>query len=188
MGKKFCNIEHKWCKFLKHGICKFENVDINTINRCKRIADIETITLSTLVRESDFEKVFSELIKWYRDQEGSKDGYRNVFNKLRTIKPKKHELGDLFIKVEKVEEDGEEYLNLCGVDVILNNDMRYGLSFTRWKDWVSMFITQETLHTISKEEIIAASLYDMTFFGFEESKIQAENKKMCESIEEMKSR
>ena len=49
-----------------------------------------------------------------------------------------------------------------------------------------MHITQDSLDNFSKEDIVAACLYEMTFFGFTDSEVQAEAKKLQESYEECK--
>ena len=59
MGKNFCKIENKWCKFLRKGICGVSKDELEHIGKCPRIAEIETTTLYTLIREVDFEDVFS---------------------------------------------------------------------------------------------------------------------------------
>ena len=49
-----------------------------------------------------------------------------------------------------------------------------------------MYITQDSLDNFTKEDIVAACLYEMTFFGFTDTEVQAEVKKLQESYEEMK--
>lgn len=177
MGKKYCKVDHKWCRFLQHGICTKAECKLDSISRCPRLAEIETIRLHDLLEETDFETAFKALCKWFRDQEGSREGYESVYDKIKGMKPRKHKLSDLFIKVEVVKEEEEDigigdWLNVCGKDVISKSIINYGLEFEDWNDWISMFITQDTLGTLSKEDIVAACLYEMTFYGFTEEKIQ----------------
>lgn len=68
-------------------------------------------------------------------------------------------------------------------------NIKYGIEFCPWKDWVSMYITQDSLDNFTKEDIVAACLHEMTFFGFTDSEVQAEVKKLQDlkdSIEECK--
>ena len=187
MGKNFCNIEWKWCKYLKHsGVCAYCNSDTKTLNYCPRIKEIETVRLYDIIMSVEFDNVFPYIYKWYHDQERSRNGYEIVFNKLRSMAPKRHQLNDLYINIEKFEEDGREVSNVTGIDIIKNDGCHYAIEFVPWVDWVSMFITQETLNTMSYEEIVAGCLYEMTFFGFNEDEIKEEENKMVKSIEEFK--
>ena len=182
MGKNYCKIENKWCKFLKHEICGVIKDNLKFIDRCPRLVEIETTRLFDLLKDVEFETVFTKLCFWFSDQEKSEEGYRDVFNKLQAMTPKKHNLNDLFISIQKENDDGIEYLHVHGIHVIGNDDGNYGLEFCEWVDWVSMYITKETLDLLSKEEIVAGCLYEMTFFGFTEDRIKQELDKMENSI------
>ena len=47
-----------------------------------------------------------------------------------------------------------------------------------------MFITQRTLDILSNEEIVAACLYEMTFFGYEEKDVMNEKTKLENAFNE----
>lgn len=103
------------------------------------------------------------------------------------MSPKRHKLDDLFIEVRIVKEtDDNDWLNVSGVKVLGKSTTKYGIEFEPWRDWISSFITQETLDSLEKEDIVAACLYEMTFFGFEEQRVQDEKNKIFNSIEECK--
>ena len=187
MGKNYCNVEQKWCKFLRRGICKYSNCSLNNISKCERVTKIETVTLSDLLKQVAFDDVFKELTKWFSDQESNEDGYSSVFYPLLEKTPKRHKLDDLFIEVKKVTEDDEtEWLNVSGINIAKKSNITYGIEFEPWDEWVSMFITQETLDTLSKETIVAACLYEMTFFGFTENKVQNEKDRLSNVLKKMK--
>ena len=188
MGKNFCKVEGKWCKRLKRGICDETKTPLNEVRRCPRLEKIETVRLADLLKEVSFDPVFYRLCHYFPSQESSREAYEKVFNKLCLMTPKKHRLDDLFIEIHKVheEDDGSEWLNVSGQEIIKENPISYGIEFSRWIDWVSMFITQETLDSLSKEDIVAGCLYEMTFFGFEEEDVVEEKEKIFNSIEEAK--
>lgn len=184
MGKKFCKIESKWCKFLKHDdICNVIKCPLADIAKCPRVAEIETATLASILKDVEFESVFGRLCKWYPREERNKSGYESVFNILLTLTPKKsHNLNDSFIAAELTQyplndDSYDSCLDIYGTKP-KNDGVRYGMEFCPWVDWVSMFITQESLDNFSKEDIVAGCLYEMTFFGFTEEKISNELKKM----------
>lgn len=185
MGKNFCNIGGKWCKFLKHnGTCDVTKCPVAEISKCPRIADIETKQLSELINDTNFGDVFASMVKWFPDQEKSKDGYEDVFNKLKTMKPNSmHNLSSLFIDIDI---DDEKYLDVHGVRVYGTDKKYYGIEFTKWNDFISMFITKETLDRLTKEDIVAGCMYEMTFFGFTEEDVSEMENKLVKSIEELK--
>ena len=83
MGKKYCDVGHKWCKLLQKGVCKAREVNIEEpIVKCPRIAAIETTTLYQLIREVKFDDVFDRLCYYFPDQKKSREGYENAFNEL----------------------------------------------------------------------------------------------------------
>ena len=184
MGKKYCNICRKWCKFLRHGVCTFENVGVDTLTRCKRLTDIETTRLATLLREVNFDVVFSILHDMFGENEEQRDGYLAAFNNLCTMRPKKHYLNDLFIKIERL--DGEIYVS--AVNVFRNGHRKYGIELMKWKNLISMFITNDTLNNFTKEEIVAGCLYEMTFYGFEESKVNEARERTEAAFREFRER
>lgn len=186
MGKNYCKVDKKWCRYLQRGNCLKVNNKIIEVNRCPRLTAIETVRLYDLLKDSDFEKVFDRLCHWFEDQEQSKDGYKAVYYKLLTMIPHKHNLSDLFINITLVEEDKGNWMNVEGKDMLKPNSIKYGIEFEPWNNWISMFITQETLDTFTKDEIIAGCLYEMTFFGFTEKDVSEHHNELIKSAEEVK--
>lgn len=182
--KKYCNIGKKWCKFLRKGVCNFSDCELCDIVKCPRIAEIETMTLYDLIREVNFDEVFSRVCFYFPSQSNSREGYENAFNELLNKKQKKkHCIGDLFIEVVIEEDDDENYLDVCGLNI--RNGNRYSIELCKWSDWVTMFITKGTLDRLSKEDIVAGCLYEMTFFGFSEKSVMEQLNKMENAFKEM---
>lgn len=189
MGKKFCKIGSKWCKYLRRGVCDFSHTSTESLVKCPRISQIETIQFADLLKSVEFETVFSRLLFYFPSQERSKQKYKEVFETLLNLKPRPMtNLKNIFIKVSYQKDffDNKEYITVSGTQVFDSDNVNYGIEFCSWKDWVSMHITQDSLDNFSKEDIVAACLYEMTFFGFTDSEVQAEAKKLQESYEECK--
>lgn len=185
MGKNYCKVDKKWCKYLRRGICNFNNTSLKYINRCPRLYEIETVRLFELIKEVDFNLVFTHIYNWYKNQRNCSKSYYYVFNKCLSMTPKKHKFDDLFIDISIFLYCGKEYPDVSGVNIINKQDKKkYGLEYIRWVDWISMFVTKETLSIFTKEEIVAACLYEMTFYGFDEDTIEANENKLLKSIEE----
>lgn len=186
MGKNYCVVENKWCKFLRRGVCGVAKCELCKISKCPRIAEIETSTLYDLIREVSFEDVFSRICFYYPSQCDSKVGYENAFNELLGKKQNKHLLGDLFIEVEIIEDEDEYYLEVTGVNT--KSGVHYAIELCEWTDWLTMFITKETLDRLSKEDIVAGCLYEMTFFGFSEKSVMEQLNKMENAYKEMRNK
>lgn len=185
MGKNFCKVEGKWCKLLKRGVCGFSKKLIDDINECPKVKSIETVRLFDLLKQVDFPIVYNAILKWWPEEERNKDGYKEVFENLLKMTPKKHNLSDLFISVKVVSEDGKDYLDTTGVDITSSRkNVSYAIEFIPWEDWISMFITENTLSTLSQEDIVAGCLYEMTFCGFDQRGIQEKKQKLKDAIKE----
>lgn len=189
MGKLYCKIEHKWCKMLKRGVCTYCNKNITEVSRCPRLADIETIRFSEMLKTVKFDDVFVALVKWFEDQKNAKAAYNDVFDKLLRITPIKHNLTDMFINIRLVKDDEYgDWLDVEGVDIVPKTDKHYGIEFMPWMQWISMFITKETLEQLSPEEIVAACLWEMTFYGFDEPTVIEHENELIEAVEECKNK
>lgn len=187
MGKHFCRVEKKWCKYLKRGICQEVEVPIIDVPRCPILKDIETTRFYDLLFNVSFDVVFKLICTWVPDQVKNRAGYYDVFHTLKQLKPKKHNLGDLFIQLTGEKNRGIELPDVNGADINSNSKIKYGLEFTSWQNWISMFITKETLENFSGEEIVAACLYELTFFGFTEETIKKHADKIFNSAEDLRS-
>ena len=187
MGKNFCKIGSKWCKYLRRGHCDFSHTSTESLAKCPRISQLETIQFADLLKTVEFETVFNRLLFYFPGQERSKQKYKEVFETLLNLKPMTN-LNSVFIKVSYQKDffDDKKYIDVSGVQVFNSTNIKYGIEFCPWKDWVSMYITQDSLDNFTKEDIVAACLYEMTFFGFTDTEVQAEVKKLQESFEEMK--
>ena len=182
MGKNYCKVDKKWCKYLRRGICNFNNTNLKYVCRCPRLYEIETVRLFELIKEVEFNSVFTHIYNWYVSQRNCSKSYYYVFNRLLSMTPKKHNLDDLFIDVSIFIEGDKEFPDVSGVNIINKQDKKkYGLEYIRWNDWISMFITKDIY---TKEEIVAACLYEMTFYGFDEDTIKASEEELFESVKE----
>lgn len=186
MGKNYCVLENKWCKFLRRGICGVAKCELCKISKCPRIAEIETTTLYDLIREVSFEDVFSRICFYFPNQCDCKEGYEKAFSELLGKKHNKHRIDDLFINVEIVEEDGVYCLDVTGVN--RKSGVHYAIEFCEWTDWLTMFITKETLDSLSKGDIVAGCLYELTFFGFTENRVLERKDKIVDGIKKMRNK
>lgn len=187
MGKFYCDVEKKWCKLLRKGVCKVANTQLENLNRCPRITAIETTTLYDLIRMVNFDDVYARIVYYFPNEDNNREGYESAFNELLSKKQNKHNLNDLFILVEVETEEGVgEYLYTHGINKKTN--ITYGIEFCPWAEWVTLFIDQNTLDNLSNEDIVAGCLYEMTFFGFSEKKVIQTRDDMYKDIKEAKNK
>lgn len=166
-------------------MCAWCNKNISDVSRCPRLSEIETVRFSELLKKVKFGDVFASICKWTPDQDQSFEGYKEVFNKIRKMVPQKHDITDLFINVDLVKDDEfGDWLNVTGET--FDKKKNYGIEFCPWKEWVSMFVTQKTLDTLTPEDIVGACLYEMTFYGFNEETVEEQEKKIYDAVEECK--
>ncbi len=185
MGKLYCKVEHKWCKYLKRGVCTYCNTELCSVCRCPRLAEIETIRFADIIRQTNFNDVWSVLVKHYPDQCNGKAAYERVYNSLLLMTPRKHNLTDMFIRIARQPADkycDHDWYDVHGIQ--LDKPIHYGIEFLPWINWVSMFITNDTLEILHPAEITAHCLWEMTFCGFTEDIVDNHLKEIEKSIEE----
>jgi hypothetical protein len=122
-------------------------------------------TLKSLIDTNLWQDVKDIFIKLYPEDEQNIEGYKAVFERLKTIKPKKKNW-KLFI--ETGHDDSVPYY-LYFKD---NKNERCGLDFVPWNECLGMEISEETISAYSAIEIIAHVLQEITFYGFQEEVIQ----------------
>lgn len=168
MGKNFCKVDKKWCKYLNHSnVCKYCNCYINFVKKCPKLESIETISLKRIFDSVKFENVITTLINHYKDEEQNYAGYLKAFNIIKSIKHEKHRFNDMVIVLSDVKDyDGSEYVDVSGYDRVYNRT--YALDIMPWKDWLRLHIDSKTIDKFSYAEIAAHCLYEMTFHGYEE--------------------
>jgi hypothetical protein len=145
---------------------------------------------------------FAEFIKWnvwlniedkfislYPDQQKNIIAYDKVFNELKILQPENSELTINLIWVRD-DFDEEEYVDVSGY--LANQEatsdettVSYALDFTPWEEWLGMDIDDKSIQAFSEPEIISHCLYEMTFYGFTQEKIQKEWKKIEKSVEDL---
>ena len=148
----------------------------------------ETRQFSEILKKTIFTDVFKTLCFWYKNQERNKEGYLEVYNKLLLMTPWEHDPDDLIIVIEKRLWDGkDEYLSTLGIDPRDKDGIKYGLELIPWNEVVSLFISENTMASLKPEEIVAAVLFEITFYGFTEEDIKEFKNRLEEDIDGEKS-
>lgn len=180
--KNRCKVEKKWCKYLKHGICSFdENTPLAKIKRCPKREKSRTIRFIDLLKKTDFSEVFYLLQLWHPSiKSWHRDHWYQIFFCLYNARD--IEKTDWFIRIDLVWE--EESLRSCGgdpfwYDAVCVHPGWKGHSFdfgtTRWHELLGMNICKTSLSEFSDCQIVAAILWDMTWDGFDKEDGEKQN-------------
>lgn len=60
----------------------------------------------------------------------------------------------------------------------------YGFEFSPWKEVLGYQVDEKSIMELGKACILAGVIYEMTFFGFDETQVDRERKKLNEAIAE----
>jgi len=153
-----------------------------------------------LIDKYKWDDVYSTFMQLYLDQEKNIEGYKRVFEELRTLEPVETKM---CIVIEDVfdEYDKEYCAHVSGKDGTLNKEsgpehfkedevgnqgVLYAIEFTDWAEWLAMEIEQESLSKYSELDIIGHCLWEMTFYGFTQEKIKKQLAQLEKEAEEAK--
>jgi len=134
----------------------------------------QILAVKDLIPTTPWGEILKELLRsypWIIEEEEQE--YKEVFNKLHFIVAKP---SDLVLIIKIFFDQGERR-----ADAAAYNDEcpgGYSMMATPWGEVLGYTIAAETLEQLSHAEILAHCLYDMTWFGSSEIKIE-EN---CEQI------
>lgn len=123
------------------------------------------ITLKSIINKCNIENVVNILARL--DEDNDSDAYLAVLEKL---KYKGVTNTNFRIVLTRQENDGYSWVDVSGYNV--KEKLMYALEFRTWDEWLGMEIDEVTLATFSTDEIVAHSLYEMTYISFDESEIQ----------------
>lgn len=195
-GKNYCKVEKKWCQHCRHHNCLFSNkttpAELKTVHRCPKREMTRTIRVKDYIADADIDEVMEAMCKFWPEQMKSYNGYASVLEKLKNMKAIKT---DWFVRVRHIHNaprkssygdyifPEEDYLSVDGMNAAKRF---YAIEYVPWNEWLGMNILQETLDSLSKNEIIAGMLYEMTWSGFTEEEVQSDWNDLVEKFEECK--
>lgn len=145
------------------------------------------MTLSELINSNAWLSIQLTMEKLFHDQDKNMEGYEGVFNTLKNLQPK---VNNVTVNVHWVHDDYDDtdyvdvtgyYTQPQGTD---EENLSLALEFTPWEEWLAMPVSEESLKEFTELEIIGYCLWEMTFMGFEQNKIQEELDKINQSAEE----
>lgn len=161
--------------------------------------------LHELIKIVNFEDVKTTLMEVYDEKHTI--GYEKVFCDLLILEPKESN-DNMRIIVSWTEPDErfdeEGYWHVSGQngkkyvdeeeshflenasDEYKNSEVSYALDFTSWPEWLGMEVDEISFETLTCEQVCGHILWEMTFHGFENSKILEKRDDLLERVEEIK--
>lgn len=136
-------------------------------------------TLKQLFTEIKWKQIELAFPQWNKDEMKNLDGYKAVYEELRDrISEKLNHSHPLIIQIRTDEENGNDFVGFDSVE-----NQVYGLDFIPWAEILSCEIDSQTLSSYSKETIALECIYEITFWGWTEDKVQAEADELSRRIE-----
>lgn len=146
-----------------------------------------------LIRNNSWLSVEIKLLDLYPGEKFRISAYEDIFSRLQVMPEKKSDMSIVLDKEYDRDAPNGYYVGVSARKKDEANDGHeitpfYAIEFTPWDEWLSMEIDSNTISEFAELDIIAHCLYEMTFIGFDETKIQArlnQLTKTAEAVENM---
>jgi len=162
------------------------------------------MNLKELVCSTIWCDVKASLINGYPDAKRSIEGYELLFSTLSSLIPQKT---NMRIFIERVFRDGideQPFVEVSGKNGTLNRNLSdfqhlgkpqdseyanseasFALEMVPWEEWLDMEIDPASQQDYSGSEILAHCLWEMTFFGFDQTTIRNQKEELSRRVKEL---
>lgn len=137
---------------------------------------MEGVTLLELITTTPVSEILAACA--HLDEDNGPEPYGRVLEQLAKIAPVP---SDFTILIEPWEDRDSPIQNISG----LTEGTKYAIELTSWAEWLSSEVRIVNLD-ITPAQMIAQCLYEMTFFGFVQDKIQEKKDDLIAQIEEIR--
>jgi hypothetical protein len=142
-----------------------------------------TTTLYNLLNRNAWDDVKVELLRLYPDEARNLKAYTRVHKQLLEMSPTPND-DDVSVRIEYVEDDEfGDYWDVAGVKP--GSDELWAIEYARWERWLGFYVDDDTLQRLSEPQIIAYCLYEMTWAGFDQDKIQRKMHEIADILDEI---
>jgi pyruvate/2-oxoacid:ferredoxin oxidoreductase beta subunit len=143
-----------------------------------------------LILKTEYDEVWKELQGYYDyDYDIYYKAYQNVILELEKIDPKSSDPPTTIVvaKTEDWLKPGEYIFDVFGI--ISGDKNHYALEWSPWNEWLGFSVLDKSIQIYGESVILAHSLYEMTFFGYNSSdvakKIRKEKVKLDKNLKEI---
>lgn len=142
------------------------------------------MTFKELSKTVVFDDVWTELKKEYCIKDEAFEAYFKVFNQLKGLTPKPN-YESFRLVVAKVEDGLAPGTFTYDVFGIKPDDIdHYALELLPWCEWLSFEVVEKCVEVYSAAAVVAHSLFEITFFGYDAADVEANTKKEIEILME----
>jgi hypothetical protein len=141
--------------------------------------------LKDIVQACIFKDVKNALLMLYPDQRRNISGYKNVFETLKEMRSGYNKEG-MVIDIRRVGRGKNAYFDVSGICLEKDIQQSYALEYTPWSKWLGYEVSPKVLKKMTKEEITAHCLWEMTFMGFNQNKIRRNLNLLKKRVEDVK--
>ncbi len=162
------------------------------------------MNLKELVYRTNWCDVKASLINTYPDAERSIEGYELVFSTLSSLITQKTNMRIFIESVFREGIDKQPFVDVSGKNGTLNRNLSdfqhlgkpqdseyanseasFALEMVPWEEWLDMEIDSASRQDYSDSEILAHCLWEMTFFGFDQTTISNQKEELDRRIKEL---
>ena len=150
-----------------------------------------TTNLKELINQADMKKVFGIFVDMVIDadpvprknkQEASFEKFEGIIDNIRktdSISPKD---GSVIVvaKVRDSIKDNKYRYEVVGIKP--NNRARYDLLFSSWSAWLGYGVLNNSIETYGMEDVVAAILWEMLFFGSDSDTHSKKSEEIIQSL------
>jgi len=147
--------------------------------------DLEKVLFMDIVRVCSFKGVKEALLRFYPEHKKNINGYKDVFETLRLMRPRYSNEG-MVIDIRRVGRGKNAYFAVSGICVEDDIEQLYALEYTPWSKWLGYEVSQKLLKKMSKDDIVAHCLWEMTFAGFTQEKIRRKISALKKQVQDIK--
>lgn len=133
--------------------------------------EVNRILFRDLIQACTFGDVEESILRFYPGQKKNISGYQYVFETLRHMRYRTNKEG-MTIRIEKFGRGKNQYVDVSG-KCATDDHESYALEYTSWAKWLGYDVDQTVLKKMTKEDIVAHCLWEMTFIGFTQNKIKS---------------
>ncbi len=144
----------------------------------------DSVDFKELLNAVEFHDVWAELKKEYPMKDETFEEYLKVFNQLQEISPEPNNDGFCLavVKVEDGFEPGKFIYDVFGIKPADKD--HYALELLPWKKWLSLKVIDKCIETYGAAVVVAHTLFELTFFGYDAADVEVRIEKETEILKE----
>ncbi|MEW6599821.1 MAG: DUF6557 family protein [Nitrospirota bacterium] len=143
------------------------------------------VIFKDIIKACAFKDIKEALLRLYPDQKQIINRYKNVFQTLKPMRSRHNKEG-MVIDIKKAGRGKNAYFCVSGVCTEKGTKQSYAIEYSPWSKWLGYEVDNKVLKKMTKEEIVAHCLWEMTFMGFTQSRIRSRLSVLKRRVKDLK--